>query len=123
MDQLTCTILFNLLCQDCKDTKNLNHDFHDRTRHSRGRGHLYIDLEPSEDVFYAREEIKEYILTIANSLNNLRYQDVTNNPEKRSTFVLTERRTPMPVKIAPAGWNASKMDIRGQIGGRSPQYL
>jgi hypothetical protein len=66
-------VLFNLLCRDRKDTKNLNHDSHDCIRHSRGRGDLYICFQPSEDVFYAREDVDEWASTSGNILNGLRY--------------------------------------------------
>ena len=69
--QLTRTILFNLFCHDAKYTDNLNHDLHDCIRHSNGQGNLYIGLQPSEDAFNAREEIKEFTSTIANTSNSL----------------------------------------------------
>ena len=69
--QLTRTILFNLLCHDAKYTDNLNHDLHDRICHSSSQGNLYISLQPSEDAFHAREDIKEFTSTIANTFNGL----------------------------------------------------
>jgi hypothetical protein len=69
--QLTRTILFNLLCRNRKDTKNLNHNLNDRVRHSNGQGDLYIGLEPSKDVFYAREEVGEFASTVANTVYSL----------------------------------------------------
>jgi hypothetical protein len=57
--QLTRTVLFNLLCHNGKDTKNLDHDPHDSIRHSSARGDLNVCLQPLEDVFYAREEVNE----------------------------------------------------------------
>ena len=76
MDQLTCRILFDHLCQGGKDIKYLNHDIHDRARHPRGRVNIYMVLKTFEEAFYASKDIKEYILTIANTFNSLRYRDV-----------------------------------------------
>ena len=71
MGRLTRTVLFNILCHDRKDTKNLNHDPYYYIRHSSGQGDHCIGLQSSEDVFYAREKINEWTLTCANTLNSL----------------------------------------------------
>jgi hypothetical protein len=75
VSQLTRKVLFTFLCHDGKDTENLHHNPHEYICHSMisiGRGDLCIGLQPSEDVFYAREKVKEWTSTVASTLSSLR---------------------------------------------------
>jgi hypothetical protein len=101
--RLTRTALFNLLCRDGQDTKNLNHDTHDCFRHSRGRGDLFIGLQTSEDVFYAREEVKEWSSTSANIINSLRYLYVTK-PRKTINVDTHRKKDSNSRKNHPRRW-------------------
>jgi hypothetical protein len=65
-------VLFDLFCCDGKNIKNFDHDFYDYVRHSRGLRDFDIDLQPSENVFYALEEANEEISTGTDSIGCLR---------------------------------------------------
>jgi hypothetical protein len=70
--RLTCTVLIDLFCRDGENTKNFDHDFHDYVHHSGGSRDFDIDLQSSEDVFYALEEAKEEISASTDSISGLK---------------------------------------------------
>jgi hypothetical protein len=59
-------------------------------------------------------------LTSSDGLSGL-FKDVTITWKEESKEILTERRIPMLVKIAPTGGYASKINIRLQIPAGSPR--
>ena len=103
--QLTCRILFNLLCCDGEDTQNFNHNFYNYVHHSRGHSRgpwiLDVDLQPPEHIFDTPKDDDECIPTIANSSSSL--NDYNIRLVWENVLKLTERSTAMPVKINPAG--------------------
>jgi hypothetical protein len=58
-------------------------------------------------VFYALEDRSECVLIIRNGLGRLGKLGITVSAgiDWMKTKVLTERRTPIPVKITAAGWD------------------
>ena len=103
MDGLTCSALLDLLCCDGKDQKYLNHDLYDHVRHPCGRRHLDIGLEALEEVFNALKDVNEYVLASGSGLSRLKESVATKSNVAEPKMTLTERRTPIPVKITAAG--------------------
>jgi hypothetical protein len=110
----------DLFCCDGEDRKYFDHDFHNYVRHSRGPRNSNIDLQSPKNVFYALEKAQEKVSTTANGASGLICQNITIARERESVEILTERRTPMPVKITPAGGYVSRIKIRLQILGELP---
>jgi len=52
-EMLSPSSLFDLRCRDVKDREHLNHDLHDHVRHCRSRWHVFIRLEPLEEILDA----------------------------------------------------------------------
>ncbi len=101
--QLTSFALLNLFCRDGENGKYFDHDSHHNVRHSYGRWNLDINFKSSEAVLDAFEEVDKYVLVGTNSGGCLTETRVSRYPIKVIQETLTERRTPIPVKITAAG--------------------
>jgi len=103
--ELTRSALLDLLCRDGKNRKHLNHDFDDHVCHPCRRWHFDIRLKTPEEVLDPLEDFGEYILAIGNGLSRLPVgaSDVRKANVNEPKMTLTERRTPIPVKMTPAG--------------------
>ena len=64
-------ILLYVFRYDGKDVKYFKHDLHGRVCHPGSQWDLGINLQTSEDVLYALEEVNEQILTSADRLSGL----------------------------------------------------
>jgi hypothetical protein len=70
--RLTGSALFEFLCSNCKDVKDLDQYCHDCVHHFLIWGQFNVYLEPSEKRFYALEHFNECVLIRADILNSLR---------------------------------------------------
>jgi len=52
-EMLTPSSLLDLRCRDGKDREHFNHDLYDHVRHCRSRRHVFIRLEPLEEILDA----------------------------------------------------------------------
>ena len=101
-DRLTRSALLNLLRGDGKNGKHLNNNLHNHVHHPGGRWQFDVRVQPSEEVFYALENASECNSAGGIGLRRLRETSATARNIKESK-ILTERRTPIPVNITPAG--------------------
>jgi hypothetical protein len=68
-----------------------------------------------EKAFYALEHLKKSVLARANILGCLRAVRITIDRTKVLSRIHTEKRTPIPAKIAFAGENTCEISMRIQI--------
>jgi hypothetical protein len=83
MDRLTCTVLFDPLGRDGKDTKYFSQDLHNSICHSGGLRELDVVFQPQKDVFNALEDSDEYTSTTVNSRSSLIYLEGHNDQRER----------------------------------------
>ena len=81
----------------------MNHDLHDHVGHPCRRWNFDIGLKPSKEILDTLKYVREHILAGRNGLGRLRECGCLGRRSNGIEKILTERRTPIPVKITPAG--------------------
>jgi hypothetical protein len=90
-EELTRSTLFDFLCHNCKNSDHLRHDFHNYIHHFRRRRYLNVDLETMEEIFHAREDINESVLTRTDILCRLKF-DVTVARASAGAYIPANRK-------------------------------
>ena len=97
-DQLTHSTPFHFFCRHTNDDQYLCHYFRRYLRHSIGRWHPDVNLEPTEEAFDPAEQVDESALARVDVFDRLSPPHIkigrTTNERKP-----TKRRTPIPVNI------------------------
>ena len=114
-DRLTRFSPFKLPCCNGEDGKHFSHDLHRDVCHFCCWWGIGISLEASKEVSNTLKQLSECALAIHNTLSRLTEKGVTMAYVKEPRKSLTDRRTPMPVKITPAGGYIYKINIRAKI--------
>ena len=113
--QLTRPSLSDLFSCNSKNVQNFHHYFGDYIHHFLVKCRFSINLESLEKSLYSLEDLKKSVLARANILGNLRVVRITMDRTKILRRTHTERRTPIPTKIAFAGENTYRISMRVQI--------
>jgi hypothetical protein len=113
--QLTHPSLSDLFSCNSKNVEHLHHNFRDYIHHFLVKCRFRINLESLEKAFYALEHLKKSVLARANILGCLRAVRITIDRTKVLSRIHTEKRTPIPAKIAFAGENTCEISMRIQI--------
>ena len=96
---------FNLFSRKSKDRDYFNHYLENNLSH-RGSGlNLGINVEPSEEVFHAFEDVDQGIVTCLHVLGRLAVPNVTRKWEEIKRELRTDRRISILQKTAFAGGN------------------
>jgi hypothetical protein len=100
--------------------KHLSHDFGDHVCHPGRQLYFGIQLQTPEQSLNPLEDIGECIPAIGNVISRLSgATDVRKANVNEPKMTLTERRTPIAVKIAPAGWYACNIMSTGSSTSQS----
>jgi hypothetical protein len=116
---LTHSALFDFVCSDGENVKDLNHDCRDRVHHSLIWCRFGVCVQTSEKCFYTLEHFKECVLVRADVLSCLRIVRITMDSTKLLRREHTDRSTPNPIKITFAGENTCQINMRGYISDKS----
>jgi hypothetical protein len=92
----------------CKSeyTQQFDHYFDHRFGHRRSGWDFRINLESSQEVFDAFEDVDKGIVTLLYILGGLPDEDTVIGWKETTRVTRTERRMPIPEKISFAGGNA-----------------
>ena len=104
--QLTKSSTLHFLRRDRKDRQYLDHNLNNHVRHCRSWCDANIYLEAAEEMFKAIKDLDKFVSDSACTFDRLGPLGVKMGRTREGCRMLTESRTPMPVKITVAGGNA-----------------
>jgi hypothetical protein len=113
--QLTRSSLSDLFKRNSKNVENFHHNFGDYIHHFFVKRRFGVNLQSLEKGLYPFKDLKKSILARPKILCCLRVVRIMMDRTEVLRRTRTERRTPIPAKIAFAGENTCKISMRMQI--------
>jgi hypothetical protein len=94
-----------LFSRESEDRQDFDHNLDQYFCHCGSRRNLSINHQTSKEILDAFKDVDEGVVACPHILGRLVDPDITKSQLEKAGIIHTERRIPMPAKIALAGGN------------------